>query len=116
MRLLVRKLGFSNPCCHFSLQEQKPTRKGKRRIQITLHSVQLPLLTQRERCGPLTSNLLEWNLIVVKSASLRHCKNTEITDVSTFAFYCYFITDAPKGSREKKYFFDLTENFLMHFK
>ena len=37
-------------------------------IQITLHSVQLPLLTQRERYGPLTSNLLEWNLIVVKSA------------------------------------------------
>ena len=27
-RLLVRKLGFSNHCCHFSSQEQKPTRKG----------------------------------------------------------------------------------------
>ena len=45
----------------------------------------------------------------------RYCKNTEITDVSTFAFYCYFITDAPKGSREKKIFYDPTENFLMHF-
>ena len=52
----------------------------------------------------------------MKSDSFLHCKNTEITDVSTFAFKCYFMTEAPKGSREQKIYFDPIENFLMHFK
>ena len=37
MRLLGRKLGFSSHCCHFSLQEQRPTRKGKSRRQNYVH-------------------------------------------------------------------------------
>ena len=34
--LLVGNLGLWNPCCHFSLQEQKPTRKGNAEDRIML--------------------------------------------------------------------------------
>ena len=75
----------------------------------------IQVLTSHERYGPLISIQIQWNLILAKSDSLPHCKNTEITDVSIFALNCYLMTEAPKGSREKKYFFDPIENFLMAF-
>ena len=65
----------------------------------------IQVLTSHERYGPLISIQIQWNLILAKSDSLPHCKNTEITDVSIFVFYCYFITEAPKGSRRKKIIF-----------
>ena len=74
----------------------------------------IQVLTSHERYGPLISIQIQWNLILAKSDSLPHCKNTEMTDVSIFDLNCSLMTEAPKGSREKKYF-DPIENFLMAF-
>ena len=74
----------------------------------------IQVLTSHERYGPLISIQIQWNLILAKSDSLPHCENTEMTDVSIFALNCSLMTEAPKDSREKK-FFDPIENFLMAF-
>ena len=71
----------------------------------------IQVFTLRERYGPLTSILLQWNLILVKSGSLSLRKNSEISDVSIFFLNCNFITEAPNGSREKKYFFEPNRKF-----